>query len=106
MRPSRDALNAACRAGRGAFFAFLLTSALFAAPFLAAQEDFGHTHPEGTPPHVHGVSSVLGHTLAAPVVAAVAVLFAVVFVLSLAYTSLVLAPVRTSAHGVRAPPSA
>ena len=106
MRPSQDTLSTACRAGRGAFFAFLLTSALFASPFLAAQQDFGHTHPEGTPPHVHGISSVLGHTSLSPVVTFVVVSFAVVFLLSLAYVSVVLAADRNPAHGVRAPPFA
>ena len=106
MKRPNDLLRVACRAGTGAFFAFLLTSALFASPFLAAQQDFGHTHPDGTPPHVHGVSSVLGHVSISPTVTAVAVSFAVIFLLSLAYVSVVLAANRSPAHGVRAPPFA
>ena len=99
-------LREACRAGQGAFFAFLLTSALFAAPFLAAQQDFGHTHPKGTPHHVHALATVLGHVYVAPAVVAVGVSFVVAFLLALPYTSLVLAVFRSPAHGVRAPPAA
>ncbi|ADI14012.1 hypothetical protein [Truepera radiovictrix] len=62
-------LQRALSAGLRALLAFLLTSALFATPVLAAEHDFGHTHPEGTPPHVHTVDAVLGvATLCAPAV--------------------------------------
>jgi|GEM_PF-5732956 len=45
--------------GPAVFLALLCTSALFAAPFIAAHLDFGHRHPPGTPAHVHPISSVL-----------------------------------------------
>lgn len=38
----------------------MLTTALFAAPVLAAEHDYGHAHPEGTPEHVHTLDAVLG----------------------------------------------
>ncbi len=53
----------ALRAGLTATLAFVLTSALFSAPLLATQHDFGHTHPEGTPHHVHALDAVLGSSV-------------------------------------------
>jgi len=50
----------ALQAGLHTLLAFVLTSALFAAPLLAAQTNFGHTHPDGAPHHVHAVDAVLG----------------------------------------------
>lgn len=55
----RTLLTDALQVGRRTFVAVLLTSALFAAPFAAAQRDFAHQHPAGTPDHVHTVTSVL-----------------------------------------------
>ena len=104
MTRTPKALTEACRAGTGAFLAFLLTSALFVAPFLAAQQNFGHTHPEGTPQHHHALTTVLGHATVAPTVTSVALSFGVCFFLASLYTSLVLASFRDPAHGVRAPP--
>jgi hypothetical protein len=53
-------LQHALRAGLKTLLSVLLTSALFAAPVLAAEHDYGHSHPEGTPPHVHTIDAVLG----------------------------------------------
>ena len=106
MQKRRGTLKIACHAGIGAFFAFLLTSALFAAPFVATQLDFAHTHPEGTPSHVHGLTSVLGYTSLTPAVTAVVLSFTVTFLLAVSYASVVLTVLRNPAHGVRAPPFA
>ncbi len=45
------------------FASWLLTTALFLAPYLAGRHDFGHSHPESMPEHVHSIEAVLGAAL-------------------------------------------
>jgi hypothetical protein len=85
--------------------AFLLTSALFVAPFVATHGDFAHTHPEDTPRHVHSVSGMLSVTLTAAPLELVAVAV-VLYTLSLLRSSSLLSGPVAGANGIRAPPGA
>jgi len=57
----RGRLGAALRAGRVTLFLSLLCAATLAAPRLAAEPDFGHTHPHGSEQHLHPFKLVLGY---------------------------------------------
>ena len=65
----RGRLQAASRAGSITLLLGLLCAATLAAPQLASQPDFGHTHPHGTAPHLHPLELILGGIVSAPVVA-------------------------------------
>ncbi|MDZ7703597.1 MAG: hypothetical protein U5L04_03820 [Trueperaceae bacterium] len=52
-------VRAAWRLGAATCVAAFLTSALFVAPLLASQTDFGHVHPDGVTPHLHDLTAVL-----------------------------------------------
>lgn len=87
------------------FLAFLLTSALFVAPCLAAHGDFAHTHPENTPHHVHSVSGMLSVTLTTAPLELVAAAV-VLYTLSLLRSSPLPSGSAAGANGIRAPPVA
>ena len=88
-----------------AFLAFLLTSALFVAPSVAAHQDFAHAHPEDTPHHVHSVSGMLGVTVVTAPLELV-VVAAVVFTLAAPLPGPVSAVRVEGALNIRAPPEA
>ena len=60
----------AFRAGLITLLLGFLCAATLAAPALASEPDFAHTHPHGTPPHLHALEPLLGGVVSAPVVAA------------------------------------
>ena len=51
--------------GAGSFTLLLgiLCTATLAAPQLSTVQDFGHTHPHGTPHHLHPLAMIFGGTL-------------------------------------------
>lgn len=53
-------LTAACCAGFSTLLIGLLCSAALAAPTLAAEPDFAHSHPAGTQHHLHPLELILG----------------------------------------------
>jgi len=56
-------LEAALRTGFITLLLGFLCTAALATPVLAAAPDFGHTHPHGTPQHLHPLNLVLGGTV-------------------------------------------
>lgn len=94
----------ALRAGVRAFIAFVLTSALFVAPYLT-YDNFGHSHPKNTPAHAHSMVSVLGQINNARVETALPV--TVIWFVLRVHTNSVrpLTPALT-AHTIRGPPAA
>ena len=82
----------------------VLTSSLLVTPWVAAGLDFGHSHPDGTPAHVHAVSGILTGAITAAFVALASVAPAAVWTAPRSGTSL---PERVLQPGrpIRAPPA-
>lgn len=98
-----DAAERSGRAGLLVFLALVLTSSLFAAPTLAAHHDFGHTHPEDAPKHVHAITGLLS-AVASTGVVGVAVVFLPLFNLSLTFASEQCRRIFDISCAIRAPP--
>ena len=95
--------RAAVEAGAATLVAFVLTTALFVSPLLAAHGNFGHTHPAGTPAHTHPISSVLGPALGvSPTTVTPSLLL--YFFASVNTPQFVLSTLSDPANGIRAPP--
>lgn len=56
---SAQRVSLAARAGTAALLGTSLLLLFILAPYLAAEAHVGHTHPEGTPEHVHALRTVL-----------------------------------------------
>ena len=95
--------RAALKAGVATLVAFVLTTALFVSPLLAAHGDFGHTHPAGTPGHVHALSSVLTPAPTVPTTTVVSPA-ALSFFFTTSIPSFVFSLHADPANGIRAPP--
>ena len=65
----RGRLRAAFRAGLTTLLLGILCAATLAAPKLAAEQGFSHTHPHGTTPHLHAFKLILGNGVTPGVVA-------------------------------------
>lgn len=63
----RGRLRGALKAGTVTLLLGLLCAATLAAPALAADADFAHTHPHSTAPHLHPLGPLLGGVVSAPV---------------------------------------
>jgi len=63
-----ERLRKALRAGFITLLLGFFGTAALTTPVLAAAPDFGHTHPHGTPHHLHPLNLVLGGTAPPPVV--------------------------------------
>jgi len=62
---SAERVGHAVRAGMGALLGTSLLLLFVLAPYLAAETHVGHTHPEGTPEHVHALQTVIASLPAA-----------------------------------------
>ncbi len=63
----RGRLRGALKAGSVTLLLGLLCAATLAAPALAADADFAHTHPHDAAPHLHPLGPLLGGVVPAPV---------------------------------------
>ncbi|CAA9587608.1 MAG: hypothetical protein AVDCRST_MAG86-3859 [uncultured Truepera sp.] len=57
----RGRLRAAFKAGLTTLLLGILCAATLAAPELAAEQGFSHTHPHGTTSHLHAFKLILGN---------------------------------------------
>ena len=97
-------LREALRAGFTTLLLGLLCTAPLAAPKLAAEQGFGHTHPHGTTPHLHAFKLIFGNGVTPAHVVAVSLTLLVRRIRHFPQSPWVSATTTTQHHS-RAPPT-
>ena len=91
------------RIGFALYVVLLLLVALFFAPWLAEEQNFGHSHPEGTKHHFHSIKAVLGSSVQA-ITITITVIWVVLWLLVLPKPNKHLPLMFKDSNFARAPP--